>query len=68
MRGFVCDWRRAHHAEVLSEPPTAAAVEAEADGTFAATLRNVHGGDRDRMARGHNWRGIDEAHLRCRLC
>ncbi len=63
-RGFVRDWRLARRAAGLAEPPTADAIEAHADGIFDATLRGVYGGDRERMARDHARRGIDEAHLR----
>jgi hypothetical protein len=64
VRPFVRDWRLARRATELTTPPTATAIEARAEATFAATLRNVYGGDRARMARDHDRRGIDEAHLR----
>jgi len=67
VRPFVRDWRLARRAAALAAPPSAAAIDARAEATFAATLRQVYGGDRARMARDHERRGIDEAHLRAQF-
>jgi hypothetical protein len=67
VRPFVRDWRLARRAAALTSPPSEAAIDVRTEATFAATLRNVYGGDRARMARDHERRGIDEAHLRAQF-
>jgi len=64
VRPFVRDLRLARRGAALGALPVPDAIEELADATFAATLQNVYGGDRARMARDHERRGITEEHLR----
>ncbi|MEZ6017736.1 MAG: peptidylprolyl isomerase [Planctomycetota bacterium] len=62
-RPFVRDLRLERRAAARSVAASPEAIEARAAATFAATLRQVYGGDRARMARDMERRGITEAHL-----
>lgn len=67
VRPFVRELRLARHAASAQVAPDPAAVEARAAERFAATLRQVYGGDRARMGRDLERRGSSEERLRAQI-